>query len=361
MLFEEFSNVHGVSSGALGVTYGAASLIAGVGTLATGRRLDALGPTAVLGLVGPVGAVLLIVSSFQYGSLFLVLYACGGGLVGSAGFYAFTQPLAVRLVDLEPARAITRLTIWGALSSPVMIPLTEGLRAEFGWQVAVRAPAALAGVLFVACAISCRPRQCDARVATSFVAAISEAVQSRMIRRFSVAGFLGGLATSTLLVYQLPTLTWAGVASGIAAGYASARGFLQLAGRLPLVAAIHRWGAARLMMIARLLVGLSAFLLIGSGTWWIGVAYVVVAGVSIGALSALDGVVARQVIGPSNFGTVMAVVGLFATIGGSVGPVIGGVLRDRFDSPAATLALVVIAVWLSVAVLASMRLTSRRD
>ena len=65
---------------------------------------------------------------------------------------------------------------------------------------------------------------------------------------------------------------------------------------------------------------------------------------------------ARTVIGDENFGTVMGGVGLVATLGGSFGPVIGGVLRDQFDTPAATMALVVAAAWLSVLVLASLRL-----
>jgi len=151
-------------------------------------------------------------------------------------------------------------------------------------------------------------------------------------------------------------MIWAGATTSVAAGLASGRGLLQLAGRLPLVAAIQRWGAPRLMLTARSLVGAAAIVLMWSGSLWVGIVYVAIAGVAIGALSALDGIVARTVIGDENFGTVMAGVGLVATLGGSFGPVVGGVLRDQFGIPAATMALVVAAAWLSVLVLASLRL-----
>ncbi|MEY3476944.1 MAG: hypothetical protein RLY65_1344, partial [Pseudomonadota bacterium] len=68
--------------------------------------------------------------------------------------------------------------------------------------------------------------------------------------------------------------------------------------------------------------------------------YIVLAGVTIGALSALDGVVAREIVRPEVFGTVMGGIGLVATLGGSFGPIFSGWLRDRFDSPAAPMMIV---------------------
>lgn len=356
VLFKDLGAAHGVSAGTLGITYGAANLLAGIGTLATGRRLDTFGPGAVLGFVGPLGAVLYVASANFVGTGFLVLYACGGGLMGAAGFYSFTQPLAVRVSGAEPARSITRLTIWGALSSPIMIPLTEALRSQFGWQVAVRVPGILTAAAFAVCAVIAQPRIAATAVSRSLWVALMVAVRTPHIRRFATSAFLAGIAASTLLVYQLPTMIWAGATAGVAAGLASGRGLLQLAGRLPLVSAIQRWGAPRLMLTARSLVGAAAIVLMWSGSLWVGIVYVAIAGIAIGALSALDGIVARTVIGDENLGTVMAGVGLVATLGGSFGPVIGGVLRDQFDTPAATMALVVAAAWLSVLVLASLRL-----
>jgi hypothetical protein len=130
VLFTDLSEFHGVSASTLGITFGVAQLVSGIGAVATGRRLDVSGPRAVLGVIGPVGALVYCASSYATGPAFLAMYSLGGGLMGSAGFYSFTQPLAVRVASTDDARAITRLTIWGAFSSPIMIPLTEILRSK---------------------------------------------------------------------------------------------------------------------------------------------------------------------------------------------------------------------------------------
>ena len=360
VLFEDLAEFHKVSAGTLGITYGVANLLAGAGAVATGRRLDTIGPRAVLGVVGPLGALVYGVSASLTGTTFLVAYAIGGGLMGAAGFYSFTQPLSVRVVDTDAARAITRLTIWGAFSSPIMIPLTEVLRAYYGWQTAVRIPALLTVLAFVLCAAVSKPRTASVATTQTLGSTLLLAARDWRLRRFTLAAFLSGVAASTLLVYQVPTMTWAGVSTSVAAGLASARGLMQLAGRLPLMAAMKRFGAPRLMIASRALLGVAALLLLGSGQWAVAVLYVAIAGITIGALSALDGVIARSVIGAENFGAVMGGIGLLSTLGGSLGPILGGQLRDWSGSPVASMMLVAATAWLATVVFASLGLT-RQD
>lgn len=359
VLFEDLTVVHRVSSGTLGLTYGAANLLAGAGAIATGRRLDTIGPRAVLGIIGPIGACIYAASANFSGTTFLIAYALGGGVMGACGFYSFTQPLAVRTVDSDAARAITRLTIWGALSSPIMIPLTEALRTRFGWEAAIRFPALVTSIVFVTCAAICVPRTASAPAKEKLGGTLRMAARDWRLRRFTLAAFLSGIAASTLLVYQVPTMTWAGTTSSVAAGFASARGLMQLAGRLPLVPAMKRFGAPRLMITARALLGVGALLLLGSGQWAIAIIYVAIAGITIGALSALDGVIARSVIGTENLGAIMGGVGLVSTLGGSLGPILGGQLRDAFDSPVASMLLVTGSAWFATVVFASLRLTAQ--
>lgn len=359
VLFEDLTVVHRVSSGTLGLTYGAANLLAGAGAIATGRRLDTIGPRAVLGIIGPIGACIYAASANFSGTTFLIAYALGGGVMGACGFYSFTQPLAVRTVDSDAARAITRLTIWGALSSPIMIPLTEALRTRFGWESAIRFPALVTSIVFVTCAAICVPRTASAPAKEKLGGTLRMAARDWRLRRFTLAAFLSGIAASTLLVYQVPTMTWAGTTSSVAAGFASARGLMQLAGRLPLVPAMKRFGAPRLMITARALLGVGALLLLGSGQWAIAIIYVAIAGITIGALSALDGVIARSVIGTENLGAIMGGVGLVSTLGGSLGPILGGQLRDAFDSPVASMLLVTGSAWFATVVFASLRLTAQ--
>ena len=340
VLFEDLASFHGVSAGTLGIAFGLANLISGVGAVATGRRLDVFGPRAVLGIVGPFGAVLYGSSSFFTGTTFLVTYALGGGLIGAAGFYSFTQPLVVRVAKTDATRAITRLTIWGAFSSPIMIPLTEVLRANYSWQTAVRLPAALTAISFLIAAAVCRVEATKNASPSTLIASLRGALGSAQLRLFAIAEFFSSVAVSTLLVYQVPTMTWAGVSTTMAASLASGRGLMQLAGRIPLISAINRFTASKLMIVARILLGVSALFLLLSGNVVMALIYIVLAGVTIGALSALDGVVAREIVRPEVFGTVMGGIGLVATLGGSFGPIFSGWLRDRFDSPAAPMMIV---------------------
>ena len=342
VLFTDLSNFHGVSASTLGVTFGIAQLLSGIGAVATGRRLDVFGPRAVLGIIGPIGATIYFASSFTTGTMFLTMYALGGGLIGAAGFYSFTQPLAVRIASTDATRAITRLTIWGAFSSPVMIPLTEVLRSHYGWQTAVRLPAALTLIAFFVAASVCRVVVSPSEKPAALIVSIRSALGNTRLRLFTIGAFLSSIAASTLLVFQVPTMTAAGVSTGTAALLASVRGFMQLGGRLPLVPAIRKFTALRLIIVARYTLGISALFLLGSGNIAFAVIYVVFAGITLGALSALDGVAARDIVQPEVFGTVMGGFGLITTLGAALGPIFSGWLKTTFDSSNAPILIVFI-------------------
>ena len=342
VLFTDLSNFHGVSASTLGVTFGIAQLLSGIGAVATGRRLDVFGPRAVLGIIGPIGATFYFASSYATGTMFLAMYALGGGLIGAAGFYSFTQPLAVRLASTDSTRAITRLTIWGAFSSPIMIPLTEVLRSSYGWQTAVRLPAALTLIAFFVAASVCRVVVSPSEKPAALIVSIRSALGNTRLRLFTIGAFLSSIAASTLLVFQVPTMTAAGVSTGTAALLASVRGFMQLGGRLPLVPAIRKFTALRLIIVARYTLGISALFLLGSGNIAFAVIYVVFAGITLGALSALDGVAARDIVQPEVFGTVMGGFGLITTLGAALGPIFSGWLKTTFDSSNAPILIVFI-------------------
>ena len=342
VLFSDLSNFHGLSASTLGVTFGIAQLLSGIGAVATGRRLDVFGPRAVLGIIGPIGATIYFASSFTTGTMFLTMYALGGGLIGAAGFYSFTQPLAVRIASTDATRAITRLTIWGAFSSPVMIPLTEVLRSHYGWQTAVRLPAALTLIAFFVAASVCRVVVSPSEKPAALIVSIRSALGNTRLRLFTIGAFLSSIAASTLLVFQVPTMTAAGVSTGTAALLASVRGFMQLGGRLPLVPAIRKFTALRLIIVARYTLGISALFLLGSGNIAFAVIYVVFAGITLGALSALDGVAARDIVQPEVFGTVMGGFGLITTLGAALGPIFSGWLKTTFDSSNAPILIVFI-------------------
>lgn len=332
-----------VGSAPLGLAFGLAQILLGALSLITGRILDRFGPQLLLGVIGPVGAILVgfsgrAVEVWQ----FVFLFGVGGGVSAAAGFYGMTQAMLVRMDPAAATQRIIRLTIWGAFASPIAIPATELLRGSFGWRVAIEVPAGIACCVFLLAARVIRrvPRRIEFERSATWLQAVTSAARSAAVRWHTVGVFCAYMAMSTLLVFQLSMMRWAGLSAAAAAGFGGARGLLQLLGRLPLQRALRRYGQWVLLGGARLFVAIACVLVLVSGNAVTATMYVVVAGVGIGAISALDGIVARTVIPTGDFGAISGVVTFLGAIGGGVAPVLAGRLTDVTGTPtmAATVA-----------------------
>jgi predicted MFS family arabinose efflux permease len=332
-----------VGSAPLGLAFGLAQILLGALSLITGRILDRFGPQLLLGVIGPVGAILVgfsgrAVEVWQ----FVFLFGVGGGVSAAAGFYGMTQAMLVRMDPTAATQRIIRLTIWGAFASPIAIPATELLRGSFGWRVAIEVPAGIACCVFLLAARVIRkvPRHIEFERSATWLQAVTSAARSAAVRWHTVGVFCAYMAMSTLLVFQLSMMRWAGLSAAAAAGFGGARGLLQLLGRLPLQRALRCYGQWVLLGGARLFVAIACVLVLVSGNAVTATMYVVVAGVGIGAISALDGIVARTVIPTGDFGAISGVVTFLGAIGGGVAPVLAGRLTDVTGTPtmAATVA-----------------------
>ena len=332
-----------VGSAPLGLAFGLAQILLGALSLITGRILDRFGPQLLLGVIGPVGAILVgfsgrAVEVWQ----FVFLFGVGGGVSAAAGFYGMTQAMLVRMDPTAATQRIIRLTIWGAFASPIAIPATELLRGSFGWRVAIEVPAGIACCVFLVAARVIRkvPRHIEFERSATWLQAVTSAARSAAVRWHTVGVFCAYMAMSTLLVFQLSMMRWAGLSAAAAAGFGGARGLLQLLGRLPLQRALRCYGQWVLLGGARLFVAIACVLVLVSGNAVTATMYVVVAGVGIGAISALDGIVARTVIPTGDFGAISGVVTFLGAIGGGVAPVLAGRLTDVTGTPtmAATVA-----------------------
>ena len=343
VLIEDIGVGLDVGSAPLGLAFGLAQILLGALSLITGRILDRFGPQLLLGVIGPVGAILVgfsgrAVEVWQ----FVILFGVGGGVSAAAGFYGMTQAMLVRMDPAAATQRIIRLTIWGAFASPIAIPATELLRGSFGWRVAIEVPAGIACCVFLLAARVIRrvPRRIEFERSDTWLQAVTSAARSAAVRWHTVGVFCAYMAMSTLLVFQLSMMRWAGLSAAAAAGFGGARGLLQLLGRLPLQRALRRYGQWVLLGGARLFVAIACVLVLVSGNAVTATMYVVVAGVGIGAISALDGIVARTVIPTGDFGAISGVVTFLGAIGGGVAPVLAGRLTDVTGTPtmAATVA-----------------------
>lgn len=330
VLIDSIAQEYASGLGILLVGFGVAQVLTGVLGVVAGRLLDRRGAATTLLVGAAAGPVCIWAASASPSALwFAGWFGVGGGVIGATGFYQVTQSVAARLAPGDEARSIARLTIWGALSSPVMIPLTELARQLVGWRMTLRLGALAVAVVFAVSAafVSQRPTR-SSRPAESPLAAVRAAIASPPVRRLALSSLAGSFGMSTLVVLQVPAMVAAGLDRSVAAAMAGARGFAQLLGRLPLTWVLNRISARQALRSAKALVAAGALVLAVAGTPVVAVVFVVVAGVSIGALSPLDGIYAREVLPADDLGTLMGALFLLSGVAAGLGPVVAAVVVD---------------------------------
>ncbi len=326
---------------ALGAIFSATLVITGIGGMVAGRVLDRRGPRPVFLVAGIAGAGAMLLASVQGALLpFAIAYAGGCGLVGALGFYHITQAAAARAAPAAPARAIIWLTLFGAFSSPVYLPLTAWLTQSAGWRGAIRVEAGTVAVAFVlAAALISNPGSRPGQPAGRPAGVLRAASRSPLVRAWLAATLLGGAAVNALIVYQVPVTTRAGLPLGIAAAVAGFRGLAQLAGRLPLTALTGKLGARTTLVLAYALAAAVTLLLFAGGTLAPVLVLSLLAGAAIGAVYALQGVYAYELIDPRHLGTLLGIQQAVFAAGGALGPLAAGALLGATGSytPAVTI------------------------
>ena len=208
-----------------------------------------------------------------------------------------TMAIGARTSPGAPARAITRLTIWGALSSPLFIPATEAARRWWGWRTTLRLDAAIVVGAFVA-AIACDPLRTAMaeRPSQSVLRSARVALGDPTIRRLVGSAAATAAAMEILVLYQVQIMIAVGMAVAAASWFAGARGLAQLLGRLPLTRTVGRYGVRTTLVAARIGLALGCLSIVWSGHTWSTLIDVVVAGATIGALSPLKGIFAATTL-----------------------------------------------------------------
>ncbi len=340
----------GWSESTLAASFSAGTVLIGLMALSGGRLLDRIGHRRVLAMAAGLGPGSLFVASLASNVwIFLPAVALASGSLGSLAFYHGTMTAAVRLNPSQPGRAIAILTVWGAVSSAIYLPLTSWLVDTFEWRTTVRILAIIAAIVF-ATAAAVLPE--GDSVVTDDPPPIREVVRSaighRQARMFTLAVAFGGVAQSTMLVYQVPTMTALGLPAGTAAAVAGLRGFSQLGGRIPLTPIVARLGNDGALLLAFVSMGIGGVLLAFSGTLSIAILFALAAGFGIGAFSPLQGIKSEELFDRSRLGAMMGFYGSVLLLAGSAGPLLAGVLAEttgdrRWASVVVVLAIVVAA------------------
>ena len=327
---------------ALGAIFSAILVITGVlGTMA-GRLLDRRGPRLVFLLAAVAGTGGMLAASAQSALLpFAITYAGGCGLVGALGFYHITQAAAARAAPAAPARAIVWLTLFGAFSSPVYLPLTAWLVQSAGWRdtIRIQAGTVLAAFLLAAVLTKSPGGSWPGRPADRAAGVLQDVWQSPHVRAWLLSALIGGTAVDTLILYQVPATARAGLPLGIAAAVAGFRGLAQLAGRLPLTALTSKFGARNTLVLAYAVSAAATLLLFVGGTLLPALLLSFFAGASIGAIYTLQGIYAYELINPRHLGMLLGIQQAVFAIGGAAGPAAAAALLGATGSytPAITI------------------------
>lgn len=331
VLLDDMAADYGSGVGILTVGYTIAQILTGVLGMWVGRTLDRHGAGRPFAIGAAVGPALVIASTFSDSPVtFAVLFGIGGGVVGASSFYHLTQTVAARLSTGSEARAIAQLTIWGAFSSPILIPLTEVMRSWVGWRDTVRVSAVVVGGVLVIAALFVDRQGVSRSVSPSASSrlALAGAWKEPLVRRYAFSSLASSFGTSIIMVLQIPAMVAGGLERSTAASMAGARGFAQLLGRLPLGRVLDRHPTRQVLVGAKLLVAGGALLLAFSGNIGVAISFVIVGGVGIGAVSPLDGIYAREVLPAHDLGTLMGSMHFVGGFMSGVGPLVGALVID---------------------------------
>lgn len=330
----------GWSEGLLGATYGAGFVVAGLAGTVVGHALDARGSRATFLVLAVAAAAAMWATSFAtHPVVFAVLGAVAGGLVGAGGYYNATSAVMARLAPAHRAHGITTLTLFGAFASPLFLPVLGWVVTRVDWRLTMRGLAVAIGLAYAFAAFAVPDVRPEEELRPPFRRAARQALDGRPQRALVAAVVAAGATSALVLVQQVPAMTDAGMALATASAFAGARGLMQLAGRLPLAPVVVRFGARATLRGSYLLMGAGALLLIGAGDAVRASLYVLVAGVGIGAMSAVESIFAAEVHDGPALGTSLGVVGLLRGVGSAVGPAVGGLAVDVTGSRTTTLVL----------------------
>jgi predicted MFS family arabinose efflux permease len=330
----------GWSEPAVAAVFSSSTVIAGFGALAGGWLLDRWGSRFVFTVAGVIGGgALLGAAGATSAPVFAVSGAVGGGVLASLGFYHVTQTVAVRVSPRSEDRAIAVLTIWGAFASAIYIPLSAWLVTTVGWRTTLRALALSTAVALLTGAVTIDTRRGEAHERPAILEGLGRSVRSGPVRRLLVSQALAGIGVGTILVYQVPAMTSAGLALAAASFWAGFRGFAQLGGRLPLMPLVRRVGVVGSLRIAYTAIAVGSLALAFSGNQVLAGTYAVVAGFGIGAVSPLIGMHSKDVFGKSSLGTGMGLVSLMFLLASAIGPVVAAWVADTTGSRAIPVAV----------------------
>lgn len=333
--------------------------VAALAALPVGRWLDRRGPWGLMTAGSCLGAALVLAWSQVSGVLGLYVVWSLMGLALAATLYEPAFGAVVRWFPTDHRdRALTVVTLAGALASTIFMPISAGFLQHWGWRPALLGLAAILAVVTIplhALVLRRQPPHFTRDGAAKAGPAprgpgvpLGVAARTPIFWALSLAFSIGSFSTAAVTVHLIPYMVEQGHAAAAVAIAIGWMGAMQIPGRLLFIAVTGRFGPLGVTMAVFLAQALGLGLVALAPSLPGGLVLVIaVLGAANGMATLARATTLAELFGPAHYATISGAVALGANGARALGPVGAAVLytvlggyRPVFWSLAGALVLV---------------------
>ena len=343
----------GYSAAQLTGAFSLGLLASGLTGIAVGRHLDRHRPRALM-TGGSIAAVALVLAWSQVDGLaaFYVLWIALGAVMATVLYeVAFTVLAKAFHEPAERRRAMTAMTLVGALASFIFIPLAQWLIDALGWRDALIVLAAILAATTVPLhAVALRfPLEAAVPPEAPAVGA-TEAMRSRPFWLLTLAFFLASLAAIAMMVHAIPILLERGYSAAFAAFAVGLIGLAQVPGRILFGPVATRLPPPHATASVFVLMAVGMAVIVGVHATWAVLAGLVLLGMGNGMATLARATAIADLYGGNAYGTIASVPAALTNAARAGGPFAAALVAAALGYDALLWSLVAIAA--SAAVLA---------
>ncbi|HXA97295.1 MAG TPA: MFS transporter, partial [Candidatus Dormibacteraeota bacterium] len=310
--------------------------VAALAAVPVGRWLDRHGPWALMTLGSCLGAALVVAWSRVHSLPALYVVWTLMGLVLAATLYEPAFGAVVRWFPTQNRdRALTTLTLAGALASTIFMPIEAWLLGRAGWRPTLLVLAVILAVLTIPLhAIVLRrqpPHFSVSRRAISGKAgpaergpgvALGVAAHTPIFWALSLAFAIGSFSTASVTLHLIPYMVESGRSAAAVAAAIGWMGAMQIPGRLLFIAVAGRFGALGVTMAVFVAQAVGLALVAVAPSWSGGLLLVIaVLGAANGMATLARATTLAEVFGPAHYASISGAVALGTNGARAAGPV----------------------------------------
>jgi len=341
-LSTEFGWTRTMTSGA----YSLATFLSGLLAIVMGRLTDRFGSRIVMTFCGFfLGLGYLLMSQV---SAIWQLYLFYGVAIGIGMSGAFVPMLStVTRWFVKRRGMMTGFVVAGIGTGTIIIPpVANWLISSYGWRTSyiIIGIVALVFIILAAQFLRRDPKQIGQLPYGENE--VREEGLNLPVRGFSVREAIGtgqfwmllailfcfGFSLNIIMVHVVPHATELGISAAMAASILAVIGGLSIAGRIVMGSVADRIGNRPPLIINFVLMSGVLFWLVVAKELWMLYLFAVIFGFAYGGVVSLESPLVAELFGLSSHGAILGIAAFGFTVGGAVGPVLGGRIFDIIGS-----------------------------